>query len=74
MTSEIQRSPLKPFCQRLQEPRRFLQVVAGPRQVGKTTLVRQALAALEQMPGPPLAQHSVSADNPGLVGSSWLRA
>lgn len=72
MTSEIQRSPLKPFCQRLQEPRRFLQVVAGPRQVGKTTLVRQALAALEQMPGPPLAQHSVSADNPGLVGSSWL--
>ena len=24
---------------RLQEPRRFIQVVAGPRQVGKTTLV-----------------------------------
>ena len=24
---------------RLEEPRRFIQVVAGPRQVGKTTLV-----------------------------------
>ncbi|KAA8816080.1 ATPase [Bifidobacterium rousetti] len=29
---------------RLREPRRFMQVVAGPRQTGKTTAVRQALA------------------------------
>lgn len=28
---------------RLAEPPRFLQVLAGPRQVGKTTLVRQVL-------------------------------
>lgn len=28
---------------RLQEPRRFMQVVAGPRQVGKSTLVAQVL-------------------------------
>jgi predicted AAA+ superfamily ATPase len=27
----------------MQEPRRFLQVLAGPRQVGKTTLARQAM-------------------------------
>lgn len=27
----------------LQEPRRFLQILSGPRQVGKTTLARQAL-------------------------------
>jgi predicted AAA+ superfamily ATPase len=72
MPTEIQRSVLASFCARLQEPRRFLQVVAGPRQVGKTTLVRQALAWLAQQPGKPMAQHSVSADNPGLVGSSWL--
>jgi uncharacterized protein len=52
----------------LKEPRRFMQVVAGPRQVGKTTLVRQALALLDR----DIAQHSVSADNPGLVGSTWL--
>ena len=72
MSTEIQRPVLATFCARLQEPRRFLQVVAGPRQVGKTTLVRQALAWLAQQPGKPVAQHSVSADNPGLVGSSWL--
>jgi predicted AAA+ superfamily ATPase len=27
--------------QRVQEKRRFIQVVAGPRQVGKTTLLKQ---------------------------------
>jgi hypothetical protein len=62
------------FCARLQEPRRFLQVVAGPRQVGKITLVRQALSLLDKLPGKAVAQHRVSADNPGLVGSSWLRS
>jgi uncharacterized protein len=73
MPSEIRREALAVFTARLQEPRRFLQVVAGPRQIGKTTLVRQALAALAQSPqGKPVAQHSVSADNPGLAGASWL--
>ena len=33
------------LASRLREPRRFMQIVAGPRQVGKTTLVRQALDA-----------------------------
>ena len=75
MASEIQRAGLSTFLQRLREPRRFLQVVAGPRQVGKTTLVRQALKALEAEASPQrLAQHSVSADNPGLQGASWLAA
>ena len=68
MTTEIRRQALATFTARLQEPRRFLQVVAGPRQVGKTTLVRQALAQLPNH----IAQHSVSADNPGLAGASWL--
>ena len=72
MQFEIQRDVLASFRARLREPRRFLQVVAGPRQVGKTTLVRQALSALDQLPGKTVAQHSVSADNPGLVGTSWL--
>ena len=35
----------KLLAQRVEEPRRFIQVVTGPRQVGKTTLVRQVLAA-----------------------------
>jgi predicted AAA+ superfamily ATPase len=74
MPTEIQRAALQPFIERLREPRRFLQVLAGPRQVGKTTLVRQALAALASDPNGAPAQHSVSADSPGLQGSSWLAA
>ena len=73
MTTEIQRDGLAAFVSRLNEPRRFLQVVAGPRQVGKTTFVRQALAQLDALASvTPLAQHSVSADNPGLQGTGWL--
>ena len=74
MQFEIQRDVLESFRERLLEPRRFLQVVAGPRQVGKTTLVRQALSALARQTGNAVAQHSVSADNPGLVGTGWLRS
>ena len=69
MTTEISRQQLPAFTARLAENRRFMQVLAGPRQVGKTTLVRQALAALDSG----IAQHSVSADNPGLVGRAWLQ-
>ncbi|HHQ41051.1 MAG TPA: ATP-binding protein [Chromatiales bacterium] len=51
---------------RLREPRRFIQVIAGPRQVGKTTLVRQVTAAL----GLPTVH--ASADEPTLRGPGWL--
>lgn len=69
-------SPLPPFRRaahatlvaRLREPRRFLQVVAGPRQVGKTTLVRQAVADVE------LPAHQATADDPGLRDREWLLA
>ncbi len=54
--------------ERLREPRRFLQVVAGPRQVGKTTLVRQAIGSIGQ------TAHVVSADDPGLRDRPWLEA
>ena len=36
---------LEQLVRRLREPRRFLQVLAGARQVGKTTLVRQLMSA-----------------------------
>ncbi len=35
------------ITRRLAEPRRFILVVAGARQVGKTTLVRQVAASLK---------------------------
>ena len=54
------------LARRLEEPRRFLQVVAGARQVGKTTLVRQVLADCK-------GNHVyASADEPSLRGRPWL--
>jgi predicted AAA+ superfamily ATPase len=51
---------------RLKEKRRFVQVLAGPRQVGKTTLVRQVMA-VAKIP----AQYA-SADEPALRDRTWL--
>jgi uncharacterized protein len=53
---------------RLREPRRFVQVVAGARQVGKSTLVTQVLARLD------VPNVFVSADEPTLSDSAWLVA
>jgi hypothetical protein len=54
------------LLKRLKEKRRFVQVVAGPRQVGKTTVVRQVMAA-SKMPS-----HYASADEPTLRDRTWL--
>ena len=51
---------------RILEPRRFIQIVLGPRQVGKTTLVRQALANFGDK------AIYVAADGPPLAGSAWI--
>ena len=51
---------------RLREPRRFLQVVSGPRQVGKTTAARQAAERAR------LPTRYASADEPTLRGASWI--
>lgn len=51
---------------RLREPRRFIQVVAGPRQVGKTTAVQQVIADLD------MPCRYASADEPTLRGSDWI--
>ena len=40
-----ERPILKNLLDRLAEPRRFIQVLAGPRQVGKTTLSPMAAIA-----------------------------
>ncbi len=58
----------KALGDRLVEPRRFMHVVAGARQVGKTTLVEQVLGRL----GVPRV--SVSADEPTLRDTAWLAA
>lgn len=42
----IERSELQVLKKRIEEPRRFIQVVMGPRQVGKTTMVNQLFSQL----------------------------
>ena len=48
------------------EPRRFIQVLAGPRQVGKTTLARQMMAEKG------VISHYATADEPTLRDRTWL--
>lgn len=51
---------------RLAEPRRFIQILAGPRQVGKTTLIRQYVSEAE------CPVFYASADLPAMQTESWL--
>jgi predicted AAA+ superfamily ATPase len=51
---------------RLSEPRKFIHVIAGPRQTGKTTLVLQIVERTA------MEAHYASADEPSLKNSSWI--
>ena len=61
-----QRPQADVLASRLAEPRRFIQAVAGPRQVGKTTLVQQVI---EKAKTP---VQFASADEPTLRGPEWI--
>jgi len=63
---KYKRSVFKTILKRILEKRRFIQVLAGPRQVGKTTLARQAMEKCA------LPSHYVSADEPTLQDRTWL--
>lgn len=60
------RPQAKVLGNRLAEPRRLIQVVEGPRQVGKTTLVRQVLEGTHS------PSRFASADEPELRGRDWI--
>jgi uncharacterized protein len=51
---------------RLKEPRSFLQILTGPRQTGKTTLIRQVMTSLD------IPYHYASADEPTLQNRAWI--
>lgn len=51
---------------RLEEPRMFIQVISGPRQVGKSTLVGQVLDKIT------LPYNSCSADAELNVNQAWI--
>ena len=51
---------------RIEEPRRFIQVIVGPRQIGKTTMVKQVLETVN------IPFHHVTADNVPATQTSWV--
>ncbi|KAF0242665.1 MAG: ATP-binding protein [Sediminibacterium sp.] len=63
----FQRAHFQVLANRLKEPRKFIQVITGPRQVGKTTLVHQLSAALT------IPYFFVSADAVSLGSNIWLK-
>ena len=60
------REQYQTITKRMKERRNFLQVVLGPRQVGKTTVVKQALKDLDM----PFLIYS--ADNVPATQTSWI--
>lgn len=65
---EYRRPFFRTVLSRLKERRRFIQVLAGPRQAGKTTLALQVVRALN------IAAHYASADEPTLQERGWIQA
>lgn len=63
---EIRRQHLEKISARMAEKRKFIQVIAGPRQVGKTTTMRQWC---NQQHMPVL---SLTADNAPKGGTDWI--
>lgn len=62
----FERPCLKSVKARIEEPRKFIQVVLGPRQVGKTTMVTQLLAQLS------IPNLNESADAISATNAAWL--
>lgn len=63
---EFERPQGAELARRLAEPRRFIHVLAGARQVGKTTLVQQVIQRLE------VPVRYASGDEPTLRGPEWI--
>jgi predicted AAA+ superfamily ATPase len=63
----LERNLVQTLGARMAEPRRFLQLVVGPRQTGKTTAVTQMLEHC------PLPQRYASADDAIVPTTDWLR-
>ena len=63
----FQRSVLQEIKTRISDPKKFIQVLVGPRQVGKTTIVKQVLQQLT------IPHHYVTADDVYTADSTWIR-
>lgn len=62
----FKRTVLSKVLGRVREPRRFLQLLLGPRQVGKTTIARQLIEEVGE------TAHYASADEPTIKDRVWV--
>ena len=62
----LQRSYFETVISRLNEPRKFIQIIEGPRQVGKSTLIKQVLKQTS------LPWVHFSADNVPATRTAWI--
>lgn len=65
-SSKFIRPQAQELLNRLRESRRFIQVISGARQVGKSTLATDVAGFLNRQ------EHYASADEPTLRGSEWI--
>ncbi|MDR2969750.1 MAG: ATP-binding protein [Tannerellaceae bacterium] len=63
----FERAILQKITARIGEPRNFIQLLVGPRQVGKTTLIKQLLSKTE------LPHYFVTADDLYAADTTWIR-
>lgn len=63
---EFERKKVDTLIKRLQEPRPLIQVIIGPRQVGKTTALLQII---KKWDGPAIY---ATADGPAPPGPDWI--
>ena len=66
MEGVYKRTLFDELLKRVEEPRRFMQVLAGPRQVGKTTIARQVMDSVS------IPVHFATADEPTLRDRMWI--
>ncbi len=62
----MQRVQFQLITSRLEEPRKFIQILEGPRQVGKTTLIKQVIQSMDK----PIVHFS--ADNIPVSQATWI--
>ena len=65
------RSQFNEVLSRISEPRRFIQVISGPRQVGKSTIVKQVLQEVT-IPYLFVTADNVASDDTAWIGETWV--
>lgn len=68
-----QRSHYRLLLERLNEQRKFIQIIEGPRQVGKSTVVKQVLQSIS-IPWMHFAADNVAASQNEWISSCWEQA